>query len=175
MKAGLAIVLTAAIAGGLAAQAPGPRPGRPDGPGGPGGPGRRGMGPMGPGIPLGQLGLSDDQQAQVRDVMERYRPEVQALGERMRPAHDAQRKAIETVPLNEALVRSTSEAVGAAETEMAVLQARQHNDVFAILTPEQQKKAAQINQRLESRMGQRQERIGQRQEQLKNRLQQRLK
>lgn len=129
---------------------------------------------MGPaGLPLGQLGLTEDQQARVKDVMERYRPEMKDLGDRLAKATDAQRKAVETVPVNEGLVRSTSDLVGTAMSDMAVLQARIHSDLFGILTPEQQKKATQISaeraakakefrQQMQGRMGQMRERRGKR-------------
>jgi len=168
-----AAVLVMALAAGVAAQGgrPGGRmhPGGPMGQGGPGGPGGPGRGPMASGLPLGQLGLTEDQQSRVKEIMERHRPDLQSLGEKVGVASEAQRKAIETVPVNEGLVRAASDVVAAAQADMAVLQATIHSDVFAVLTPDQQKKAAQIaaersaklkqfQQGMKGRMEQRQER-----------------
>src|SRR5262249_15036252 len=124
-------------------------------PGGPGGPGGFGMGPgmrgpmgMGPGgLPLGQLNLSESQQSQVRDIMQRYSSDMQQAAGKQRDAREAQLKAIETVPLNEGLVRSTTDALATAEAEAAVIQARIYNDVFAILTADQQKTLKDIQDR----------------------------
>lgn len=161
LAAGSAL-LVVVLAAGVAAQGrpggpmgPGGRmgPGGPMGLGGPGGPGQ-GRGPMASGLPLGQLGLSEDQQSRVQEIMARHRGDLQPLGERLRVAAEAQRKAIETVPVNEGLVRSTSDVVAAAQADMAVLQATIHSDVFAVLTPEQQKKAARIAAERDAKMKQ---------------------
>ena len=166
---GAAALLIAGLAAGVHAQ---DRPGHPGpgamgrgGPGGgPGGPG----GPMGPGLPLAELGLTDSQQAQVRDVMERHRAELRDAAEGMRSAREAQRAAIEALPLNEDLVRSTSGAIGSVETALALAQARVHSEVFALLTPEQQATAQQIRADREGKMHQRQQ-------QIQDRMQQRQK
>ena len=69
--------LVALLAGGVALHAQG----------GPGGRGRGagGFGPGGPGfgLPLRELNLTDAQREQVRAVMEQYRPQFQALNERL--------------------------------------------------------------------------------------------
>lgn len=123
--------------------------------------GGRGFGPGGPGrggFPLGQLNLSDAQREQVRSVMERHREDMRAVGQRLREAHQAQRNAVETVPVNEALIRSTSQALATAQTDMALLQARIHSDVWGLLTPEQQAKAKELKEKRAERARQRGER-----------------
>lgn len=127
-----------------------------------GGPfGRRG--PGGRGFPaLAGLDLSDAQHEQVREVMGRYRDQMREAGTRLHDAHDAQRAAVEAVPVNEGLIRSTSQALATAQTEMALLRARIHTDVWSLLTPEQQEKAKQLKSQRETRMKQRLERRQQR-------------
>jgi protein CpxP len=123
------------------------------------GPGRRGESRRG-GFPgLAALDLTDAQRQQVRDVMQRHREEMQEGGRRLRAAYDAQRNAIETVPVNEGLVRSTSQELAAAQTDMAILQARIHSEVFSLLTPEQQAKAKELKDRRAERMKQRGQRL----------------
>ena len=140
-------------------------PGRPGGPGGPGGP----MGMMGPGgLPLFQLDLTDTQREQVKGIFDRYQPDIQAAMKKERDAREAQRKAIETVPLNEALVRQAADALGAANAELAVLQARVHSEIYQLLTPDQQKKLQDLQAKRESMMEQRGQNV---QKRLQNRQQ----
>lgn len=141
---------------------------------GPVGPGRRGGFGPGPGrgaLPfVGALDLNEAQREQVRSVRERYQDQMAQAGKRLREAHDAQRAAIETVPVNEALIRSTAHALANAQTDMALLQARIHSDVWALLTPEQQEKATQLRAQREARF---KERIDERQQRRLQRQQQR--
>jgi periplasmic protein CpxP/Spy len=123
--------------------------------------GRRGGRAFGPGrggFPLAQLDLSDAQREQVRSVMERHRADMRTVGQRLHEAHEAQRNAVETVPVNEALIRSTSQALATAQTDMALLQARIHTDVWGLLTPEQQAKAKELKAKRAERARQRGER-----------------
>jgi len=127
--AGAAFLLTAALVSTVFAQ----------GGHGPGGDGRGG-GFQG----LQQLNLTDAQRDQVRDIMQRYRNEMQETGRRLRAAHEAQQQAVQTVPVNEGLIRSTTQALAAAETDMALLRARIHSEVWMLLTPDQQAKAKEL-------------------------------
>lgn len=126
------------------------------GPGGPGGFGRHGHRGFGMMAGLQQLGLSPDQQQQVKNTMASHRGEFKALMDRSRAAHQAQQAAIEQVPVNEDLVRSSSGAVAAADADMAVLRAKVHEQVFTLLTPDQQTKAKQLQADRAARRAQRQ-------------------
>jgi Spy/CpxP family protein refolding chaperone len=122
---------------------------------------RRGkVAPGGPGgFPIGfpglaMLDLSDQQREQVRDVMQRHRDEMRQVGDRHRQAFEAQRAAIETYPLNEELVRSTTQALSAVQLDMALLQARVHSGIWSLLTPEQQEQSKTMSKKLtEARKG----------------------
>ena len=129
------------------------------------GPGRRGFGHRGPDgfARLAQVELSDAQREQVRDIMQRYRSQLRETGQRLREAHAAQRAAVVTTPVNEGLIRSTTQGLANAQTDMALLRARIHSDVWSVLTPEQQEKAKQLKTQREARMKQRLERRQQRQ------------
>jgi protein CpxP len=127
------------------------------------GPGRRGpFGHGGPGrgmfLGLAGLDMTDAQRDQVRDVGQRHRGEMQEAGKRLREAFEAQRAAIETTPVNEGLIRSTTQTLANAQTDMALLRARIHSEVWALLTPEQQEKARQLKAEREARFKQRIER-----------------
>ena len=135
-----ALTLTAVLAGLLAggiAFAQGPGPGRRGGPGGFGGPGPGGRGGPG-GLPLQALNLTETQQDQVKQLMQQFRTQNQNVGEQLRSAMEAQRKAVGTIPVDEGLIRSTTQALVEAQTEMAIQQARLQGEIFALLTPDQQ-------------------------------------
>ena len=77
----------------------------------------------------------------------------------------AQREAATTMPVNEGLIRSTSQALAEAQTEMALAQARVHGEIWTLLTPEQQAKAKELRTQRENRMKERRERMQQRMQQ----------
>lgn len=153
----LAVVL---LGGGLAifAFAQGPEPG-----------GRRGgpFGPPGQGpmlmLPLRQLGLSDAQQQQVRQLLQQYREQTRNLVDQVRAAEDARRTAVETVPVDEGRIRAAMEQLLDRQTELAIQQARLHSDIRALLTPEQQQQLEKLREEREARFKQRQERVRERQ------------
>ncbi len=151
------VTVTAALtgllaAGAIAAQVQGPGPGgRGGGPGLAGGPGGRGGG-----LPLRQLNLSDTQQQQIRDVTQQYRDQNRQAAAQLRTAMDAQRKAVQTLPVNEGLIRSTTQALVEAQTELAIQQARMQGEIFALLTPAQQEQAKKLQAEREARAQQRQ-------------------
>ncbi len=161
-----AALLVAGVVAVAVAQGPGGRRG-PMGQRGMGGPGF-GFGDPG-GLPLGQLDLSDAQRSQVRDIREKYAQDLRKSGEQVRAGHQAQREAIETYPINESLVRSTTQGLASALTDMALIQAQMHHDLFSILTPDQQAKAQQLDQERESRMKERQQQMQQRMQQRRQR------
>jgi periplasmic protein CpxP/Spy len=121
---------------------------------GPGGPGMRG-GPGGrfgmAGLPLRELDLTDAQREQVKTIMESHRADQQTIGGRMEAARKALGDAIAD-PFDEAAIRAKAAEVGAVEADAAVLQARIRGEVFALLTPEQVKKAKELRAEMDSRM-----------------------
>jgi periplasmic protein CpxP/Spy len=152
-----ALTTTAILAGllvGGVAFAQGPGQGR-RGPGGFGG--FRGPGPGGPGgLPLQALNLTETQRDQIRQLTQQYRQQNQSVGEQLRTAMEAQRTAVETMPVDEGLIRSTMQALVEAQTDMAIQQARLQSEIFALLTPDQQAQArklqAERNQRVQQRL-----------------------
>ena len=137
----------------------------PGGSGGHAGPGRFGRGGFGsPMAMLRQLDLTDDQRTQVRQVMESHRDELRAVGERVRAAQRAQRDAVASTQFDEQAVRTKAAELAAAEADAAVLRAKVHSEVFAVLTPEQQAKAAELKAQREARAQQFRERMKQRQQ-----------
>jgi Spy/CpxP family protein refolding chaperone len=155
----LTAVLAGLLASGIAfAQGPGPgRRGGPGGFGGFGGPGPGGRGGPG-GLPLQALNLSEAQQDQIKQLMQQYRQQNQNVGEQLRTAMEAQRKAVETMPVDEGLIRSTTQALVEAQTDMAIQQARLQSEIFALLTPDQQAAARKLQAERNQRGAQRRQR-----------------
>ena len=151
------VALTASGSAALFAQGGAGRGARPFGPGGPAGRG------FDAGFALGQLNLSDAQKTQVRDIMQRHRQQLQPTMQRLEQAMQAQRAAVNQVPVNEAAVRQAAASVASVQADLAVEQARLHADVWNILTPEQQDKAKQLEQQAQNRAQQRRQQREQRQ------------
>lgn len=143
-------VLVAGMAASGAAYAQGPA-----GPGGPGGRGGRLGGPGGPGglggLPIRALDLSEGQQEQIRAIRERHAADLRTAQDRLRKAMDAQRKVVETIPVNEGLIRTTTQELADAETDVAIEQARILTDTWAILTPAQQSQVKKLQAERETR------------------------
>jgi periplasmic protein CpxP/Spy len=142
----LTAVLAVLLAGAAYAQAPGP--------------GGRGRGPDGfgrdMGLPLRALNLTDAQEQQIRTLTQQSRQQNRAAFERLRTAMDAQRKAAATIPVNEALIRSTTQDLVEAQTEVAIQRARVQTEIFGLLTPEQQAEAKKLQTDRANRQQQRQ-------------------
>jgi protein CpxP len=123
---------------------------------GPGGPGMRGGPGGGPGGVFGPelraLDLTDAQREQVKAIMASHREEQQAERSRMMTARKALHDAIAADAFDEGAIRAAAGAVAALEADAAVQQARIHAEVFAILTPEQVKKAKALRTEMDSRM-----------------------
>ncbi len=166
------VLVTGAIGAVLSAQM-GPRatqgqmgPGEPGqmGPGmmgrGPGMRGGPGMGgPGGPGGPMGLIGrglhgidLTEDQRAKIRDIAESHRDEFAAIADRMGPAREALHEAITADAADEQAIRTAAAAVAAVDVDAALLHAKAHAEMFAVLTPEQQKQVKELRTRMQERM-----------------------
>lgn len=149
-------VALAALLATSVAYAQGPRGG------GPYGGGRGGRGPGGPGLALNQLNLTDAQREQVKEIRDRNRDQTQALVKRLDSAAAKQRDAVETLPVNETLITSTSQDLAQAQTEMAIQEARLNSEIWSILTPEQQAQATKLRAERKAQMEQRRQEMQQR-------------
>lgn len=136
------------------------------GPGGPGGPG----GALA--LPLRGLNLTDTQREQVRTTVDGHKAEFDAVRTRMGTARAALQEAVTADTFNEATVRQKSVDVAAVEADAAVLRAKVHSEVWALLTPEQQQKARELKAQRTQRQAQMRERFEQRRQERQQRRQQ---
>jgi periplasmic protein CpxP/Spy len=142
--------------------------------------GSRGMmGRRGPGghdgpiaLPLRDLALTDTQREQVRTAVAAHKAEFDAVRDRMRTARTALQDAVTADAFDEAGVRQKSVDVAAVEADAAVLRAKVHSEVWALLTPEQQQKARELRAQRAERRAQMRERFEQRRNQRQQRQQQ---
>jgi periplasmic protein CpxP/Spy len=118
--------------------------------GGPGGP-MRGLGPTF----ARHLNLTDAQKDQVKGIMDSHRDESKALGDRAMKARQALQTAVMADALDEGLIRARAAELAAIESDLAVAQARIHDEVFRILTPDQQAQAREAQSQMQQRQGQR--------------------
>ena len=143
-------------------------PGGPGGFGGPGGP--RGLGgPGAPGgfisVPLGQLGLSEEQRDAVRGVLEEGREAMREAGEQARASRQALRDAVGTADdVDEDAIRAAAAELGTAQGAMALARASARARIWEVLTPDQRTAADVLRTAREQRMAERRERFEERRE-----------
>ncbi|MGH9383739.1 MAG: Spy/CpxP family protein refolding chaperone [Vicinamibacterales bacterium] len=169
LTAGALAVVVAVAAPLLAQNDPGPPQGPPPMGGMRGGPGLRGPmgpGPMrgGPGGPVGllgdlgpalhQAGVTEDQHAQIKNVLDSHRDEFQAIGERMKAARDGMRAAVEADTIDENAIRAKALEVAAVEADHAILGARVRAEILSLLTAEQLEKVKTFRAEMQKRMEQ---------------------
>jgi len=97
------------------------------------------------------LSLTDAQQAQMKTIMQKEHAAMKPLMLQMRQTHTAL-KQYEQGTFDEAKVRAIAAQQAQAHVEMTVAQTRIHNELFQVLTPEQQTKMKEMQARHEARM-----------------------
>lgn len=124
------------------------------GPGGPGGPGHHGdlLGHF-----ARELNLTDAQQAQVKQLTDAFHESNKALHEQLvkgGPGGGGPFEGLKDGAFDEAAVRAAAQARANLHVEMEVAHARLMSQIYALLTPEQKAKVAELRQRHEGRRGQ---------------------
>ena len=146
------------------------------GPGGLGGlarPGGRGPGGVLT-VPLGQLGLSEEQRDAVRGVLEEGREALREAGEQARASRQALRDAVGTGgDVDEDAIRAAADGLGTARGAMALARASARARIWEVLTPDQRTAADVLRAAREQRMEARRERFEERRERWEERRDQR--
>jgi Spy/CpxP family protein refolding chaperone len=125
-----------------AQEPPGPPHGRefdPGGPGGRGGPGGPGFGPR----LAEELGLSEDQKAQLEGLRGKQRETLRPLMESARQAHEAFQSALDADNADAAAIGQAALAMKAADKKLRAAHDAAFEEIKAILTPEQAAKLEQ--------------------------------
>lgn len=100
------------------------------------------------------LSLSTDQQAQIKQIMEKEKPAMQPLFSQMEQGHQAMRQLIESGNFDEGKAREIASQQSQNHIEMEVQKARMFSEIYQVLTPEQRGKADDFLDRHEQRMKQ---------------------
>jgi Spy/CpxP family protein refolding chaperone len=100
------------------------------------------------------LDLTDAQQAQAKSILEKEKPVLMPLIEQMHQ-FDQQLHPYEEGTYNEAKVRTLAAQQAQVEIELTVQKTRIHNELFQILTPDQQAKLKEFEANRDARMQQR--------------------
>ena len=104
---------------------------------------------------------TDAQREQVRGIMTARQADFKAIGDRLKTAHEAQRQAVTRVPVDENEIRARVSEASAVEADFAILRARIHEQVYQVLTPEQQAKAKTLEAERQKRRAERAEQFKQ--------------
>jgi len=93
------------------------------------------------------LDLTDAQQAQAKQILEKEKPGMDTFMTQMKQTHDQLRQLEMAPAFDEAKVRAAAAQQAQIMTEMTVQKARLHSELYQILTPDQQAKAAKMMER----------------------------
>jgi Spy/CpxP family protein refolding chaperone len=99
------------------------------------------------------LDLTEEQEAQMEEIREQYRPQIEALMEQKRTAHEERAESCDPANFDEAAVRAFAEAQAALNVELKVLRAKVHSELYSVLTEEQQEQLAEFREKKKSRRG----------------------
>jgi protein CpxP len=111
---------------------------------------------------LRALDITDAQRQQIRGIVDAREAELKDIGDRMRAAHEGMNALVTADTVDEAAIRARSADVAAVQADAAVLRARVRQEVFSILTAEQQAKAKELRAQAEARAKERAERFRER-------------
>ena len=97
------------------------------------------------------LNLTDDQKAQMKAIMRKEHPAMKPLLQQQHQIDLQLRQYVEG-PYDEAKVRTLATQKSQIETELTVAETRVHNQMYQLLTPDQQSKLKEIEAQHEARM-----------------------
>jgi len=89
------------------------------------------------------LGLSTEQRAQVRAIVDKARPQARALHDKLRDNHQQLRALMQQDKPKDSEVRKLADAQGKLIADQIVQRTKMQSDIRAVLTPEQREKLQQ--------------------------------
>ncbi|HQR35993.1 MAG TPA: Spy/CpxP family protein refolding chaperone [Blastocatellia bacterium] len=98
------------------------------------------------------LGLSDEQEAQIKTILENEKPKIQPLVAELAANRKALNEATDNGTFDEAQVKTIANKQGETLAALIVEKERVKTQIYAVLTPEQRAKAEQFRSRIEDRL-----------------------
>jgi protein CpxP len=98
-----------------------------------------------------KLNLTDEQKTQMKAVMQKEHPTMKPLFQQQHQIDQQLRQYVEG-PYDEAKVRALATQKAQVEVELTVAQTRVHNELYQLLTPDQQTQLKQMKANHESHM-----------------------
>ncbi|MDP9004979.1 MAG: Spy/CpxP family protein refolding chaperone [Verrucomicrobiota bacterium] len=111
---------------------------------------------------LAELGVNESQKQQIHAILREARPGFQPLVVQYVQERRTLRKAIHTVPVNEAAIRAQATRVAQLEADLAVKRAYVSEQIRAVLTPHQVEKLKELAGVIDARVDNMLERINER-------------
>lgn len=105
------------------------------------------------GFPFRQLNLTDDQRTQMKAVMQKEHGTMKPLMQQMKQMHE-QLKQYSEGTFDEAKVQALVSQQAQTMVQLKVQETRIHNELYQLLTPDQQAKMKEIEASRETRMQQ---------------------
>ena len=96
---------------------------------------------------LRALDLTEAQRDQAKNALQSHKDEFKAIAREMIAARGALGDAVTADTIDQDAIRAASGRVAEVELSAALLRARVHAEVFALLTPEQQQKAKAMREK----------------------------
>ncbi|BCS52022.1 Spy/CpxP family protein refolding chaperone [Geobacter sp. SVR] len=90
------------------------------------------------------LGLSQQQQQQIKDIFSKERPQMGPLAKQLRTERGTMRSLIHGETFDEAAIRAQSAKVAAIQADLAVERARIAQEIRKVLTPDQVQKFKEL-------------------------------
>jgi Spy/CpxP family protein refolding chaperone len=97
------------------------------------------------------LNLTDEQKAQMKTIMQKEHPAMKPLFQQQRQIDQQLRQYVQG-PYDEAKVRALATQKAQVQVELTVAQTRIHNQMYQLLTPDQQSKLKEMQANHEARM-----------------------
>jgi periplasmic protein CpxP/Spy len=94
------------------------------------------------------LDLTADQRTQIKGILRSHRDEFHEILDRLRTEHEAVRQAADQDTIDEAAIRERVAAAAGPLGDLAVLHAKVHHEISAVLTPEQREKAKALHEKM---------------------------
>ncbi|KAF0247202.1 MAG: hypothetical protein FD167_3398 [bacterium] len=102
-----------------------------------------------------QIGLTDQQKAQIKQIRQSHKDSIKPLVEDLRARQQELRQSFEGDVYNEALAAQKLSEMSVVKAKLIGEKIKVHKEILAVLTPEQKTKLDQLKEQFKSRRGER--------------------